>query len=364
MVEPCKLIIGDSRVVMGTEIPANSIDLIVTSPPYNCKIKYDSWDDEVQYADYLVFMREWLTSAYNVLKDDGRIAINIFYEISQPGRGGRVFVASDIHQIMKEIGYKFNGVVRLNENQSERVDYCAWGSWKSASAPYIYNPEECVIIACKKVWKKQNKGISTIGRDEFMESVKGVWDYRAATSTKTKASFSIELPLRAINILSYEGDLVLDPFNGRGTTGAACKILDRNYIGVDISPNYIEIARSEINNMVSKHHIDKVFEYARAHGVIITAEKNVRKYITEHPTFVKDVCDTIADLDMEIELHIYEYCKKDRHLQITVREFGIYEGFMSKLDLLPNGFHDETGGMLLVTTDFDVPKFKKPKKDL
>lgn len=251
------LITGDSRIVMGTTIPKNSIDLIVTSSPYNCKIPYDCWDDTLQYSEYLVFMREWLESAYNVLKDDGRIAINLFYEISQPDRGGRVFVVSDVWQIMKEIGYEFHGIVRLGEDQSERVKYTAWGSWKSPSAPYIYSSEECVLIACKKIWKKQNRGVSTIGRDEFMESVKGVWQYRAATTTKTEASFSIELPLRAINILSYEGETVLDPFSGRGTTGAACKILNRNYIGIDISAKYNDIARDEIDKLVLKYEKDK-----------------------------------------------------------------------------------------------------------
>jgi site-specific DNA-methyltransferase (adenine-specific) len=247
------LITGDSRVVMGTTIPPKSIDLIVTSPPYNCKIKYDSWDDEKQYAEYLIFMREWLVAAYNVLKDDGRIALNLFYEISQPGRGGRVFVISDVWQIMKEVGFEFHGIVRLDEDQSERINYCAWGSWKSPSAPYIYNPEECVLIASKPIWKKQHRGVSTIDRDEFMTSVKGVWKYRAQTSTKTQASFSIDLPLRAINILSYAGDTVLDPFSGRGTTGSACKVLGRKYIGIDISENYNNIARTEIDVIVEKY---------------------------------------------------------------------------------------------------------------
>jgi len=134
-----KLIVGDCRKVMMEQIPENSIDLIVTSPPYNCKIEYDMWDDKLQYDDYLAFMREWLTASYRVLKNDGgRIAINLPYEISQNERGGRVFVASDVWQIMKEIGFTWNGIVRLQEKQSERIKYTAWGSWKSASAPYIY----------------------------------------------------------------------------------------------------------------------------------------------------------------------------------------------------------------------------------
>lgn len=249
MFEP-KLIVGDCREVM-RGMPEGSIDLIVTSPPYNCKINYTNWDDELQYGEYLKFMDEWLQEAYRVLKDDGRIAINLFYEISQKDRGGRVFVASDAWQSMKKIGYKWNGLINLKENQSERVKYTAWGSWMSASAPYCYFPGECVLIACKKRWKKDKPGMSTMSREQFMEIVKGEWDYRAETRGATPACFSLDLPIRAVNGLSYLGEMVLDPFCGRGTTGAACKLLGRNFIGIDISPHYIEIAKNEIHRMAS-----------------------------------------------------------------------------------------------------------------
>jgi site-specific DNA-methyltransferase (adenine-specific) len=249
------LLLGDCRDVMNG-MRENSVDLIVTSPPYNCKIKYDSWDDERTYEEYMKFMEEWMRAAYRVLKPDGRIAVNLFYEISQKERGGRVFVSSDVWQIMKTIGYKWNGLVDLREVMAERVNYCAWGSWMSSSAPYIYNPNECVLIACKHHWKKDKKGKSTMERDQFMEMVKGVWAYRAETSTsKNPAPFSLDLPIRAVNILSFEGETVLDPFCGRGTTGAACKILGRNFIGIDISPTYLQSAMKEINRLADTRKV-------------------------------------------------------------------------------------------------------------
>lgn len=363
---------GDCRDVMISKIQIGSIDLIVTSPPYNCKIKYDNWNDELQYDAYLKFMREWLSVAYSMLKDDGRIAINIYYEISQPGRGGRVMVVSDVWQIMKEIGYKFNGIVRLGEIQSERTKYCAWGSWMSASAPYIYNPEECVLIACKKVWKKQNRGVSTVGRDEFMENVKGVWSYRAATSTKTKASFSLDIPLKAINILTYAGDVVLDPFSGRGTTGAACKILGREYIGIDISENYNEIARTEIDRIASKHDIDKMWEILGTNGVFITDEKKVRTYIEEHTGLIPGVIRSVIELnkvfntvETELELHLYRdgYAgQRDYDLQIDVRSFTNYDTVMDRIHEIREGnegLWDDRGGYMMITTDFAPPQYKK-----
>jgi site-specific DNA-methyltransferase (adenine-specific) len=273
------LICGDCRQKMH-EMPEGSIDYICTSPPYNCKIKYDYWNDELKYEDYLVFMREWLTEAYRVLKDDGRIALNINYEISQPGRGGRVFVASDVWQIMKEIGFGWNGVADLKEKQSQRINYTAWGSWKSASSPYCYNPKECVINAYKIYRKKQHKGTSTISRDEFMEAVKGEWEYRAETSTKKNpAPFSIDIPIRAVNLFTYLEDVVLDPFCGRGTTGAACKKLGRQFIGIDISQNYLDIAVDEINRLAEPKVLHT--QICKAGSVRMIRGKRESKEITD-----------------------------------------------------------------------------------
>ena len=251
-------------------------------------------------------MREWLTAAYRVLKDDGgRIAINLFYEISQNERGGRVFVASDVWQIMKEIGFTWNGLVRLHENQSERIKYTAWGSWKSASAPYIYNPEECVLICGKQNWKKSSRGVSTMTRDEFMEAVKGVWPYRAEThNKKNPAPFSLDLPIRAINILSYKDDVVLDPFCGRGTTGAACKILDRKFVGIDISPKYIDVARGEINRIASAHDIKRFFEFLGTQGTVFKdfrESKEFTRYITENVGTIKPICEFIRGANEEFK---------------------------------------------------------------
>ena len=97
------IINGDCREVM-SKMPMDSVDLIVTSPPYGVGIDYDVHDDDMLIAEYLKFTKEWLTEAYKVLKDDGRIAVNIPYEINRQDKGGRVFIVSEIWQIMKEIG--------------------------------------------------------------------------------------------------------------------------------------------------------------------------------------------------------------------------------------------------------------------
>lgn len=237
-----KIICGDCLYIMNG-IPQKSIDLVVTSPPYNCGIDYDVYKDDLKYSDYMSFTSNWLLEIFRILKDTGRIALNIPYEVNLHERGGRIFLLSDYWQLMKKIGYMWAGLVDLVEVQSQRVKYTAWGSYLSASAPYIYNPKECVIIAYKSNWKK-GKGESSLTKEEFIECVSGMWRYKAETKGLTKANFSLDIPMKAIKILSFKGDVVLDPFLGQGTTIKACKELNRKYIGIEISERYCKIARA------------------------------------------------------------------------------------------------------------------------
>lgn len=249
-----------------------SIDLMVTSPPYSVGIDYDSWNDDMTLEEYLTFTREWLSSAYRVLKDDGRIALNVPYEINKQTKGGRVFLSAEIWMIMKEIGFNFFGIIDLEEGSPHRSKTTAWGSWMSPSAPYLYNPKECVILAYKKYNKKQIKGTSQWegeyqmvpnekiegefrkklvydekDKKDFISLVYGQWNYFADTQQKTKATFSLDIPYRAIKILSYKEDVIMDPFSGSGTTCLAAEMLGRKWIGVDISPNYCEVARKRVH---------------------------------------------------------------------------------------------------------------------
>jgi site-specific DNA-methyltransferase (adenine-specific) len=263
------IINGDCVEVMKT-FPESSIDLIVTSCPYGVGIAYDVHNDDVTFDEYLEFSENWLTQAYKILKDDGRIALNIPYEINRQDKGGRIFFVSEIYQLMKKIGFKFFGIVDLEEDSPHRSKTTAWGSWMSPSSPYIYNPKECVILAYKnKHIKKvkgepQWKGLPTKieqedgtfktkvvyqeeDKKEFMELVFGQWKYLNDSRPLTKATFSMDIPTKAIKILTYKNDIVLDPFAGSGTSLVAAQILERRWIGIELSPNYCQVAQTRVD---------------------------------------------------------------------------------------------------------------------
>ena len=268
MIETGKIINGDCIEVMKT-LPDGSVDLIVTSPPYNVGINYDTHIDTLDMDVYWDWTKEWLTESYRLLKDDGRVSINIPYETNVQNRGGRVFFVSEFYQVMKQVGFKFFGIVDLEEDSPHRSKTTAWGSWMSPSGPYIYNPKECVILAYKKHHIKKVKGEpqwkgtpteieqedgtikkKTVYEDtdkkEFMELVFGQWNYFADTRSLTKATFSMDIPTKAIKILSYKNDVILDPFAGSGTSLVAAEILGRRWLGIELSPNYTEVAKTRV----------------------------------------------------------------------------------------------------------------------
>ena len=265
-----KIINGDCIKVM-SEMPEKSVDLIVTSPPYGVGIDYDTCEDDIDFDQYKVFSNNWLREAYRILKDDGRIALNIPYEINRQSKGGRIFMVSEIWNIMKSIGFNFYGIVDLEEQSPHRSKTTAWGSWMSPSAPYIYNPKECVLLAYKKhhikivkgepEWVptmveteegKEKKAYTEEQKREFIDLVYGQWGYFADTKSMTKATFSMDIPTKAIKILSYRNDIVLDPFAGSATTCVAAEILDRRWIGIELSENYTEIGRKRVQGFVDK----------------------------------------------------------------------------------------------------------------
>lgn len=234
-------------------IKDDSIDLIITSPPYNVDIRYNSYDDRISYKKYLEFTELWLKKSFNLIKDDGRFCLNIPLD---KNKGGQQSVYADIITIAKKIGWKYHSTVIWNEQNISRRT--AWGSWLSASAPYVIAPVEMIAILYKRKWKKvSGSGKSDISKEEFLEWTNGVWNFPGESKKRIghPSPFPIELPKRCIKLLTYIDDIILDPFLGSGTTIIACIKTGRKGIGIEIDKNYCEIAKKRL---ISEKNIEQI----------------------------------------------------------------------------------------------------------
>jgi site-specific DNA-methyltransferase (adenine-specific) len=228
-------------------IEENTIDLIVTSPPYNVDIHYGKFKDDIPYEKYLEFTEAWLKKAYLLAKEDGRLCLNIPLDKSKGRKeAGFQSVYADIVKIAKEVGWKYFSTIVWNEGNISRRT--AWGSWLSARAPYVIAPVEVIVIFYKKRWQKVKKGKSDITREEFMEWTNGLWTFSGESKKRIghPAPFPLELPKRCIKLLSFVGDTVLDPFLGSGSTLIACALLNRKGIGVEIDEKYCSLAKERL----------------------------------------------------------------------------------------------------------------------
>ena len=236
-------------------IEKSSVDLTITSPPYNVDIKYNSHKDDVSYLDYLEFTEKWLKKTFLLTKDSGRLCLNIPLD---KNKGGQQSVYSDILQIAKKIGWKYHSTIIWNEGNISRRT--AWGSYMSASAPYVIAPVEVIIILYKENWKKLEKGKSTISKEDFIAWTNGLWTFSGESKKRIghPAPFPIQLPERCIKLFSYENDVILDPFLGSGTTLIPCVKNNRKCIGVEFDKEYCQIAQKRLNGIIEEKNQTKL----------------------------------------------------------------------------------------------------------
>lgn len=228
-----------------TELPDNSIHLMITSPPYNVTKDYDQ---NLTLESYLSLLTNVMRETYRVLVDGGRACINI----ANVGRKPYIPLSDYISQIMIEIGYNYRGEIIWDKSASAGGS-CAWGSWMSASNPSLRDIHEYILIFSKgSLNRKKNNKENTITRDDFLEWTKSVWRMNTESAKRVShpAPFPIELPHRLINLYSFKGDIVLDPFMGSGTTAIAALQNGRKYIGYDTEAEYVKIANKRINKSI------------------------------------------------------------------------------------------------------------------
>jgi len=238
-----KIVCGDCRRVM-RKLPSECIDLVVTSPPYNVGMEYEEPLTEDEYTE---FLKDVLVGIKRVLKPDGRICWNVPYQMISARR--QIFSPYYCSMVaIKEAGLKYRD--NITWNKIKCANDTAWGSWCSASAPWIRHMSEAIIIAYKEEWKKRKMGTSDITKEEFLKYTLDIWSIPCAKRSVIKhpAPFPEQLAERCIKLFSYVGDTVLDPFLGSGTTMVSAIRLRRKAIGIEVRKDYCELAKRRLIN--------------------------------------------------------------------------------------------------------------------
>ncbi|MCX7887517.1 MAG: site-specific DNA-methyltransferase, partial [Verrucomicrobiae bacterium] len=203
-----QLTIYNADILTLSALPEESVDLIVTSPPYNVGVAYGRHNDALVYGEYLEFTAKWVRKCHRLARADGRFCLNIPLD---KNKGGQQSVCADVTAVVKQAGWKYHCTIVWNEQNISRRT--AWGSWCSASAPFVIAPVEVIVVFYKHRWKKTSgSGVSDITPDEFMEWTNGVWTFPGESKRRVghPAPFPVELPRRCIKLFSYVGDTVLD----------------------------------------------------------------------------------------------------------------------------------------------------------
>ncbi len=239
------LIHGDAQDM--SQIPDNSVHLMVTSPPYNVTKEYD---DDLTLSEYLELLHNVFSEVYRVLAPGGRAVVNI----ANVGRKPYIPLASHVNVLMSEIGFLMRGEVIWDKSASAGSS-TAWGSFQSASNPCLRDIHEYLLIFSKGQFKlnrtsdeKEAGRVDTIEKQEFIDWTKSIWSFPTASAKKIghPAPFPVELPRRCIEFFTFQGDVVLDPFMGSGSTAIAAAKSSRSYICYDINDEYITLAEQRL----------------------------------------------------------------------------------------------------------------------
>jgi len=230
-------------------IPNDCVTLIVTSPPYNLGKEYETELDIVEYLNYL---DEIWAECFRILRPGGRLCINVPGIGRTPYHPLHSYITNRILNTNYPHGeFMMRGEVIWNKGRSVGTS-TAWGSWRSPTNPTLRDVHEYIIIFCKIYFNIPKNGIQPdIESKEFTEYTKSIWDFSTESAKRIghPAPFPLELPQRFIKLYTFPGDLVVDPCCGSGTTCIAAAELGRRWIGVDISKDYIDLAK----NRFKKH---------------------------------------------------------------------------------------------------------------
>jgi len=253
-----KIILGDAREVL-KKLPDNCVHLMVTAPPYNVGKEYD---EDLTLGEYLDFIEEVMREVYRVLVWGGRVCFNV----ANLGRRPYIPLHAYLIERFERIGFLMRGEIIWDKGEAVSGASTAWGSWCSATNPLLRDQHEYIIVMSKGDFKRDGRGRkSTITRDEFLEFTRSVWRFPPESAKRVghPAPFPEELPYRCIQLYTFEGDVVLDPFVGSGTTCVAAIKTRRHFIGIDINEEYVRMARNRVEQCLRELAQRRLTEYSR-----------------------------------------------------------------------------------------------------
>ncbi len=232
-----------------SELPESCVHLMVTSPPYNVGKDYD---EDFTLEEYLGFLKRVWQEVHRVLVPGGRACINV----ANLGRKPYIPLHAYIIRDMTDLGFLMRGEIIWDKGASAAAS-TAWGSWQSPANPTLRDVHEYILVFSKGNFSRPNPAgrESTISREEFLEFTKSVWTFPAESAKKVghPAPFPVELPYRLIQLYTYGGEVVLDPFMGSGQTAIAALKAGRGYVGYEIEENYLRLAERRVRAFMAEH---------------------------------------------------------------------------------------------------------------
>ena len=251
---------GDARKMTPDQVADRSVALIVTSPPYFAGKEYETdlaaGHVPSSYLEYLEMLTEVLGICLRKLEPGGRLAVNVANLGRKPYRS----LSADLISILQDdLGMLLRGEI-IWQKAKGAGGSCAWGSYKSPQNPVLRDVTERVIVASKgrfdraiKRAKREETGLphqATIETEGFLESTIDVWEIPSERATRIghPAPFPVSLPKRLIELYTYKGDLILDPFMGSGTTAVAAMETSRHYIGLETESEYVALAEERLQS--------------------------------------------------------------------------------------------------------------------
>jgi DNA modification methylase len=236
-----RIVKGDAREVLES-LPTGSVHLAVTSPPYNVKIPYRGYTDDLPPAEYLNWLKEVWRALHRVLVPGGRFVLNVAPTSIKDFRP----IHHDLSRDLRELGYIMRTeIIWYKQTMGRRT---AWGSWRSPSNPHIVPSWEYVLVFSKDQWKLEGdpKAVDISAR-EFEQFSDGFWQIPPERRRNGHpAPFPEALIERLVKFYSYRGNVVLDMFGGTGTVAAVARRLGRHYLNIDSSEEYCRIAAKRV----------------------------------------------------------------------------------------------------------------------